>query len=270
MKFALIGTGFIMPRHAEAIYAVGGKIVDVANTAHGEDAWRKMVRETAADCVVILAPNNLHFPMAMAALDAEKIVLCEKPLSFRVEELRTLAARPNIFTVLQLKYHPLVAKLAGEISRGGEHRIEMDISVYRDKKYYESWKGKKELSGGILFNLGIHYFDLLIHLFGEPTTAGPVSYDPKTASGSFEGNNYSCAWRLSTDELQDSQRRVFRVNGADYNFSSKDNLSYENLHREVYRDLLRGKGVTPAEAIPATALINDMYKSAGIEFDSII
>jgi len=111
MKFALIGTGFIMPRHAEAIYAVGGKIVDVANTAHGEDAWRKMVRETAADCVVILAPNNLHFPMAMAALDAEKIVLCEKPLSFRVEELRTLAARPNIFTVLQLKYHPLVAKL---------------------------------------------------------------------------------------------------------------------------------------------------------------
>ncbi len=37
MKFSIIGTGFIFPAHVEAIRSVGGKIIDVVNTARGED-----------------------------------------------------------------------------------------------------------------------------------------------------------------------------------------------------------------------------------------
>ena len=115
MKFALIGTGFIMPRHAEAIYTLGGKVTDVVNTGRGEHAWKEMIKNTEADYVVIMTPNDLHFPMTQAALEAGKKVLCEKPLTIKSKEAETLKGKP-VFTVLQLHYHPLIEKLKAETS----------------------------------------------------------------------------------------------------------------------------------------------------------
>ncbi len=264
MKYALIGSGFIMPRHAEAIFATGGKITDVVNTNYGEENWREVVAKTDADCVVILTPNNLHFPIAIAALARGKTVLSEKPLSFKSAEIRELMKHKNVFSVLQLKYHPLINEIKKKIGGRTHNSVEMDISVYRDPEYYKGWKGTPARSGGILFNLGIHYFDLLTHLFGNPLQIEKVQYSDRTASGTFKGADWDCTWRVSTDERRDNQRRVFKINSVDYNFSSKDNLSYENLHRRVYEDLLRGKGVTPVEALPATELIEGIYKAAGI------
>ena len=80
MKFSLIGTGFIMPRHAQSIIEVGGEIQDVVNDAYSETAWRDMVKNTDADCIVIMTPNDLHFDMSLAAAENRKLVLCEKPL----------------------------------------------------------------------------------------------------------------------------------------------------------------------------------------------
>lgn len=261
MKFALIGTGFIMPRHAEAIYHVGGKIIDVVNTAYGEEVWREVIGNTPADCVVILTPNDLHEPMARAALERGKIVLSEKPLAIKTEHVAALAKHPNVFTVLQLHYHPLVKKLRIELDPAQRHDVELDIAVYRDPSYYASWKGHMARSGGVLYNLGIHYFDLLIHLFGEPTTMATKTLDEKTGTGVIKGENYSCAWRVSTDEAREKQRRVFKIDGVPYNFSSHDNLSYENLHRYVYEDLVRGKGTRAAEALPSVRLVENLYKS---------
>lgn len=263
MKFALIGTGFIMPRHAEAIYHIGGKIVDVANTAYGEEVWRGVVKNTPADCVVILAPNDLHYPIATAAAERGKIVLSEKPLAIKTEHVEDLAAKPDIFTVLQLHHHPTVKRLKAEVNGKKRYEIEMDISVYRDPAYYASWKGQAQRSGGVLYNLGIHYFDLLLHLFGEPTAALTATLGERTAAGTVLGRNYSCRWRVSTDEARDKQRRIFKINGVPYNFSSQDNLSYENLHRHVYEDLREGRGVTAAQALPSVRLVEALYKAAG-------
>ena len=261
MKFSLIGTGFIMPRHAQSIIEVGGEIQDVVNDAYIETAWRDMVKNTDADCIVIMTPNDLHFDMAMAAAEKGKIVLCEKPLVIKSEEAKILATKPNVFNVLQLRYHPLVKKLRSEISKDKKYEVEMDISVYRDEKYYAGWKGKKERSGGVLFNLGVHYFDLLLYLFGGAKEIKTKAIGDKTGEGVIEGENYVCNWRISTDEERDSQRRVFKINGLDYNFSSQDNLSYENLHKFVYKDLLDKKGVTPADALNSIELIEGIYKN---------
>lgn len=260
MTFSIIGTGFIFPAHAEAIRSVGGKIRDVVNTSRGEHAWRDVMKTTDADCVVILTPNDLHFEMATAAADAGKIVLCEKPLAIKSEDAKILAAKPNIFTVLQLRHHPMVKKLKSEINNNETHDIEMDISVYRDPHYYKIWKGMKERSGGVLFNLGIHYFDLLLYLFGEPKELATLTLDAKTGTGTIKGKNYSCRWRISTNERRDNQRRTFKINGVDHNFSSKDNLSYENLHRHVYEDLLNGTGTLPSEALKSIELVEKLYK----------
>ncbi len=259
MKFSIIGTGFILPSHIQAIRDVGGEIRDVVNDTRGQDAWKEMVAATDADCVVILTPNDLHVEMAMAVADRGKIVLCEKPLATTSEHCRTLASRANIFTVHQLRYHPLVSQIQTAMAQDRPNVVEMDISVYRDPEYYKSWKGMKERSGGPLFNLGVHYFDLLLYLFGPAETFKTTMLDERTGEGVIRNARMACTWRVSTGERRDNQRRVFRVNGKDYNFSSKDNLSFENLHRAVYEDLLKGKGITPQDALGAIELIENLY-----------
>jgi UDP-N-acetyl-2-amino-2-deoxyglucuronate dehydrogenase len=261
-KFEVIGTGFIFPTHLKAINQIGGKIVDAVNEANGENAWREMVKNTEADCIVILTPNDLHFEMAKFSAENKKIVLCEKPLTIKSEEAKVLTKYPDIFTVCQLRYHPFTKELKSKIDPKKNYRVEMDISVYRDKSYFESWKAQKERSGGILFNLGIHYFDLLLHLFGKPEKISLDSLEePKIASGFLEGKNYKCNFKISTIEPKETQRRIFRINGKEYNFSSKENLAFENLHYFVYKDLLKRKGITPKDALPSIKLIEKLYES---------
>ncbi len=260
--FSIIGTGFIMPRHAEAIISVGGKILDVVNTAHGENAWRNMIKKTVADCVVVLTPNHLHFAMCQAAQKRGKIVLSEKPLALDAAQARILAKnKDGVFTVMQLRHHPMIISLKNTIDPKTQHDVTMDIGVFRDASYYRGWKGQTKKSGGILFNLGIHYFDIIQYLFGMPTKYQDTVVGPKEAHGTLEGKNYRVNWRLSTNEKKSAQRRVFAIDGKEYNLSSQDNLSYENLHRAIYRDLIAGHGITPTDALPSIELIEHIMKS---------
>jgi len=253
MKFAIIGRGFIYNLHEEAIAKTGGEITDIVDESNGPDAWKEMVEKTKADCVVILAPNHLHFGMVKFSAENGKMVLCEKPLALKSEEAKVLAGYPNIFTVYQLRHHPSAKKIKAE--EGDKYyQIEMDISVHRDEDYWKTWKGKADKSGGILFNLGIHYFDLLLYLFGEPTEILTKSLTYKTGEGKISSKNYLCNWKISAETPKDSQNRLFKINGINYDLSTK-----ENLHFYVYKDLLEGRGVTPQEALKSIKLIEKIY-----------
>ena len=260
VKFSIIGTGFILPAHVQAIRDVGGEIIDIVNDSRGQDSWKKMIQSTSADCIIVLAPNYLHKEMISEAVKNGKIVLCEKPLVINSKDCQELIGKGKIFSVLQLRHHPLLKDIRANIKEAG-NVINMDISVYRDEDYYKGWKGQKEKSGGVLFNLGIHYFDLLLHLFGPATETKTDYLDEKTGKGVIKGENYVCTWQVSTDAKKESQKRIFEINGRNYNFSSKDNLSFENLHKFVYEDLLNRKGVDPAEALKSIQLIEKLYGS---------
>ena len=80
MKFSLIGTGFIMPRHVEAINYIKGDIVDIINDFRNPNDWMEIIKRPEADCIVVLTPNDLHFEMVKMAAEEGKIVLSEKPL----------------------------------------------------------------------------------------------------------------------------------------------------------------------------------------------
>ena len=267
MNFSLIGSGFIMPRHAEAIEGLGGKIVDVVNTAYGEDRWKTGVMDNQkTDCVVILGPNDLHAPMARMAAENGKLVLCEKPLGISPESVRALAAFDNIFTVMQLRHHPLAQELREQVAAGGTFEIDMNISVYRDEKYFKTWKGDSARSGGPLYNIGIHYFDLLQHVFGPPKKIVTAALNDMVGCGTIEGDRYRCTWTVGIFRDRAGQQRRFLVNGKDYNFSSKDNLSYENLHRTVYREMLEGRGIRPLEALPSVELVDRLYAAVTVPY----
>jgi len=169
MKFAIIGTGYIFRTHLKAINEIGGKIVDAVNESHGEEAWREVVKHTDADCIVVLTPNDLHFEMTKFSAEQGKIILCEKPLVLKPEDAEVLGGYKDIFNVLQLRHHPLVEEIKKKhLEKNIKHQIQMNIFFKRDdENYIQGWKNNKERSGGFLFNLGIHYFDLLLYLFGE-------------------------------------------------------------------------------------------------------
>ncbi len=261
MKFLIIGKGFIYPRHIDAIKRIGGEIVDEISLEDGEDKWKEVMEKTQADCVAVLTPNNLHYPMCKMALEMGKKVVCEKPLTISSKDCVELGNYENIFCVLQLRHHALAKQLKEEIDPAKKYEIEMDISVYRDPGYYQSWKGQIPRSGGVLFNLGVHYFDMIIYLFGDVKNIHSVKIDDKTGVGVLEGNNYICKFKVSTDEAKETQRRVFKINGIDYNFSSQDNLSYEDLHQFVYKEFAEGKGIDPKQSLKAIELIERIYKS---------
>lgn len=263
MKYVIIGTGFIFRKHFQAILKTGGEIVDVCDITHGRgEEWKTLTQNPEADCVVILTPNYLHYPVAMAASDAGKTVLCEKPLAIKTGHAKDLALRENIFVVQQLRYHPGVKKLKTEIMRGKHYDIGMDISVFRDQRYFNGWQGDMEKSGGPLFTMGAHYFELLLHLFGPALEAKMDFFDGKTGKGKIVGENYACDWQVSVAaKIDDPWRRIFTINGTPLNLSSKENLAEENLHEFVYMDLLRGKGTTPADVLPAIELIEKLYGS---------
>ena len=271
-SFTIIGTGFIFPRHVSAIQAVGGEIADVVNNFNGKNAeWIRKLLETESKYVVVLTPNCMHADMVLIARRMNKIVLCEKPLAINSAQVQMLTELGEIFVVLQLRYHPLVKEIQKHIEKAKKKiKIGMDIGVYRDPEYFTSWKGHKIKSGGLLFNLGIHYFDLLLHLFGPAKKVKMKYCDERVATGTIEGAKYVCEWRLSVADNKDAQRRTFTIevdrDKKEYNFSSKDNLSYENLHVKVYEDLLKGRGVTPAEALKSIQLVEKLYAT---EFNTL-
>jgi UDP-N-acetyl-2-amino-2-deoxyglucuronate dehydrogenase len=253
-KFSFIGKGFIYKQHAEAVSAIGGEIVDIADGSQGPEDWKEMVEKTKADCVVILAPNFLHFEMAKFSAEKNKIVLCEKPLALKSEEIRQLMNCPDIYTVYQLRYHPLAEKLKSETKPDGKYEIEMNISVHRDKEYWESWKGIENTSGGIIFNLGIHYLDLILYLFGETSEISTGLLTGRSGEGKIAGENYVCNWKINAEASKENQKRIFKINGTEYDFSSK-----ENLHVKVYKDLLLGRGVKTKESIGSVEIIEKIY-----------
>ena len=263
MKFAVIGTGFIFRKHLQAIRETGGQIVDVCDITHGRgEEWKKLANDPEADCVVILAPNYLHYPIAIAASDAGKVVLCEKPLAIRSVHVKDLIARKNIFVVQQLRYHPAVQTLRSQITGKDHYDIDINIFVYRDQHYFNGWKGSMEKSGGPLFTLGVHYFELLLYLFGPALESKMDFFDGKTGEGTIKGANYDCKWRVSVDaKIGEPWQRTFTINGSSVNLSSKENLAEENLHQFVYCDLLQGRGVSPREVLPAIELIENIYAS---------
>ncbi|MAH46473.1 hypothetical protein CMI37_11615 [Candidatus Pacearchaeota archaeon] len=268
-KWAVIGLGFISPRHLKAIKWIGDEILIGFDK---ETEWEQMIEGNLwkkVTHVAICTPNFLHYRMCEAMKD--KVVLCEKPLTLTSEE--ALKLPDNVFTVLQLRHNKEIVALKSKLDaepEGTKHSGKMTVIVKRDKEYWKGWKGDESKSGGILFNLGIHYFDLLIHLFGDKYKIKKSDQlfsikncflpDPPLtiASGTidFDGNIFD--YHLAIRDTDDQQDRRLEIDGKEISLSKKDNLSFEDLHKDVYMNLKHGVGVKPQEAAKSIRLIEKL------------
>ena len=193
--FALIGVGgYIAPKHLKAIKDTGN-ILETAldkndsvgiidyyfpNTDFFTEFERfdrhieKLRQENKKiDYVSICSPNYLHDSHIRFALRIGANAICEKPLvinPWNIDALKIVEEREGkkINTILQLRLHPDMIKLKNNVQKSNKiFDVDLTYIIARGNWYQNSWKGDIKKSGGIITNIGIHFFDILYWVFGE-------------------------------------------------------------------------------------------------------
>ncbi len=253
-KFAVIGKGFIYPRHKQAIESVGGEVYLTCDndpkTKPDFVDWVEMFNHPKFDNVThvsICTPNYLHSTISREALLKGKKVLCEKPLS-----INGLDGMGGVMAVMQLRYHPELQKI------NKPQKLHIEAKMFRDEKYWKGWKGNEVMSGGILYNLGVHYVDLAIFLLGDSWRIVTVKKTKKMIDAlvifnGFDGSVVNFHIEIVNDRK--NQGRKLYSDGKEITLSNADNLSYEDLHTAVYKDFVAGRGVSVKEASKSLKLI---------------
>ena len=284
-SYGLIGAaGYVAPRHMRAIRDTGGTLraaldpsdsvgiidsffpdADFFTEFERFDRHVDLLRRQGRplDRFSICSPNYLHDAHCRFALRAGADAICEKPLVLNPWNIDGLAEMERatgrrIFTILQLRLHPAVRALKARIdsgTAGRSHNVVLTYVAGRGRWYGVSWKGDPHKSGGIATNIGIHFFDMLIHVFGAVRRSVVHLGDDTRGAGYLELERAGVRWFLSIDrrDLPDqagnagTTHRSIVVDGAAFEFSD----GFADMHTESYRQILAGRGFGIEEARPS-------------------
>lgn len=285
--FALIGAaGYVAPRHMRAIRDTDNRMVAALDgndtvgildsffpEAHFFTEFERFDRfldlrrreGNPVDYVSVASPNYLHDSHIRFALRSGANAICEKPLvvnPWNIDALRGVEQESGkrISTILQLRLHPNIIGLrekvaAARVAEHGRFAVDLSYITSRGKWYFQSWKGEEKKSGGIAANIGIHFFDMLMWVFG-PVMAITVNHrSDDSASGVLQLRDADVRWFLSinADHLpaaiaQKGQRtyRSITLAGEEIEFSD----GFTELHTDSYRHILEtgGFGLDEAES----------------------
>jgi len=300
LKFALIGAaGFVAPRHMKAIKMTGNELVavldpfdslgvidtyfpeaDYFNESERFDRHLDKLKRQGnkkIDFVSICSPNYLHDAHIRLALRNGSNAICEKPLvlnPWNVNALKEIEQETGkkINVILQVRLHPAIIRLKEIINNLPEdkvHDIDLVYITSRGNWYFRSWKGDPTRSGGVATNIGIHFFDMLIDIFGE-TRENIVHYaDEKTVSGFLQLDKARIRWFLSLDydvlpdQIKKRDQNTYRsvtVDGEEVDFTG----GFGDLHTESYKQILKGDGFTPDDARPSIQLVYEIRNARSV------
>src|ERR1700758_2955869 len=220
----LVGPGFVAKHHIDAVRRLGDVDV-VAIAGSSQQSAEKKAREYKVDraygdykaliadpdiqVIHNTTPNHLHLPVTLAALQAGKHVISDKPLALNAEEgrkLRDAAVAAKVGHVVTFNYrgNPLVQQARGMVARGETGDLSFIHGCYlqdwmTDPNVY-SWRSDPAKGGATsaLGDIGSHWCDLAEHVSGlkvvsvlaELTTVIPVRY---SSGGSAEAFSKSAA-----------------------------------------------------------------------------
>src|SRR5690606_28019558 len=134
--------------------------------------------------------------------------ICEKPLVIRAWHLGALqelepASGRKAYAVLQLRLHPALSALKEQLPHTPNReraKVELSCVTRRGVWYQHSWKGSYEKSGGLAMNIGIHFFDFLIWLFGDVEAMQVHVRQPDKLAGILQLAGADVRWFLSIDD----------------------------------------------------------------------
>jgi UDP-N-acetyl-2-amino-2-deoxyglucuronate dehydrogenase len=294
-NFALIGVaGFIAPRHLQAIKETGNNLVaalDKFDSVGILDSYfpnadffteferfdrhlEKLRREgKKIDYVSICSPNYLHDSHIRFALRHGADAICEKPLVLNPWNLDALSeiekeSKHRINTILQLRLHPSIVQLKNDIDKAPADKhfnVDLTYITSRGSWYHHSWKGDESKSGGVATNIGIHFFDMLLWLFGDIKSNEPNGVHPDHASGHLEFGRATVKWFLSInrEHLPQEARlagkrthRSLKIEGKEIEFSD----GFTGLHTRCYEAILAGRGFGIDDARKSIEIVFNLRK----------
>ena len=270
--------GFVAPRHLKAIKDTGHRLVaavdphdavgvldkyafdvrfftEIERFDRHLEKLRRGPEADRVDYVSVCSPNYLHDAHIRLALRVGAHVICEKPLVINpwnldaLQELERETGR-RVNTVLQLRLHPQLIALRQKLmsaDAANPHEVCLTYVTARGSWYDVSWKGSEERSGGLVTNIGIHFFDLLIWLFGGVVGCEVHVRDARRLSGYLQLSRARVRWFLSSDirdlpfTPEPGVKTTFRsitVDGHEIEFSE----GFTDLHTRVYEESLAGRG----------------------------
>lgn len=294
-NFAITGvSGYVAPRHLKAIKDTGNKLVAAIDPHDSAgildqyfdevrffteferfdrhlDKLRRLNAGSEIHYITVCSPNYLHDAHCRLALRIGADVLCEKPVvlnPWNIDALQELEQESGkkIYTILQLRVHPALIELKKQIESDKSSKKKEVVLTYittRGPWYLTSWKGMTERSGGLATNIGVHFFDLLLWLFGKVKHSEVHFEEPLRTAGFIELEKATVKWFLSIDtkdlpeSAQKSKQRTFRsvsIDGNEIEFSE----GFADLHTAVYKETLAGRGFTLETARPSVELVHDI------------
>ncbi len=300
LNFGLIGAaGYIAPRHMKAIKETHNNLIAALDKfdsvgiidsyfpqasffteserfdRHLDKLRRK--GEQKIDFVSICSPNYLHDAHIRLALRNDANAICEKPLvlnPWNVDALNQIEKETGkkIFNILQLRLHPALLELKQKIENGPKDKVyDVDLSYItsRGKWYFISWKGDSAKSGGVATNIGIHFFDMLIWIFGKVKQSIVHLSQPDKAAGYIDLEHARVRWFLSVDyenipaEIKQKGQRTYRsitVDGKEIEFSG----GFTELHTESYKQIINGNGFGLEHARPCIEMAYEIRNAQAI------
>lgn len=297
-NFALVGAGgYIAPRHMKAIRDTGHRLaaaldrsdsVGILDSYSYEVAFfteferfdrhvekmRRLGDDKKIHYVSICSPNYLHDAHIRFALRVGADAICEKPLVLNPWNLDALAeieqeTGKRIYNILQLRVHPAIVALKEKIqhSPAGE-RFDIDLTYItsRGNWYFTSWKGDLSKSGGVATNIGVHFFDMLMWIFGPVQHHEVHLADDRKMAGFLELEKANVRWFLSVDQedlpvaVKSAGKTTYRsllLNGEEFEFSE----GFTDLHTVVYQEILAGRGFGISDARASINLVYELRNS---------
>jgi len=199
LQVGIIGAGKIAPSHAKALQAIKQaevaavcdikkrRAVKLAADCDGAKVYtdyEKMVLDESLDAVSVALPPFLHEPATIAALEAGKHVLCEKPMARNAEEARRMvetarATGSRLMVYYRRRYAQEVRYATGLLKEGVLGRVYLVRAVthrFRGRPAVDTdlgeWFKSKELSGGgVVADLVGYALDLILGMLGFPEMA---------------------------------------------------------------------------------------------------
>jgi UDP-N-acetyl-2-amino-2-deoxyglucuronate dehydrogenase len=300
-RFALIGAaGYIAPRHMRAIKETGNDLtaaldpfdsVGIIDSYFPQadffteperfdrhlDKLRRKGDKSKIDFVSICSPNYLHDAHIRMALRNDANAICEKPLvlnPWNLDGLQEIEAESgnNIYNILQLRHHPSIIALKEKFDKLPDdkiHDIELTYITSRGKWYFYSWKGDVTKSGGIVTNIGIHFFDMLSWIFGEAKGNTVHLMEENKAAGILQLKKANVKWFLSLDKNDLPEQAVknglptyrsITIDKNELEFSG----GFTDLHTISYQSILNGTGFRIGEARNSIQIVHGIKSSKSI------
>lgn len=296
LTFALIGAaGYIAPYHMRAIQAIGGELKaafdpndsvgiidnyfpDASFFVEFERFDRHLTKLRShgemINHVSICSPNYLHDAHCRFALRSDADAICEKPLvlnPWNIDALAEIEAETGrrISTIMQLRFHPIIQALKSKIDASAKTEFNIDLTYVtsRGRWYHTSWKGDDEKSGGIATNIGVHFFDALVYIFGPASVNVAHLRDRDRAAGHLVCGRASIRWFLSVDRNDlpplangKTTYRSIVLDGEEIEFSG----GFTDLHTRSYENIVAGNGFG-LEVIRPSINIVSAFRTAQVQ-----